>query len=92
MTFFREDPRRREIPRRLLREIAKGAKRLENQIRQIEHDTAIKYPPIIVLPCALYDVDNRMVIDALVTRGQRGENIFLEVVEDALRGSPGSRR
>jgi len=79
MTFFREDARRRAIPELLLRKIVKGASRLKNQIKQLEQDTAIKYPPTIVLPCALYDVDSHMVIDAFVTRGQRGHNIFLEV-------------
>lgn len=79
MTFLREDLRRQQIPRSLLREIAEGAERLDEQIGRIERDTMIKYPPTIVLPCAFYDVDNHMVIDALVTRGQRGHNIFLEV-------------
>jgi len=79
MAYFRRDPRRHEIPALLIERIGKGVKRLGDQIRQIGQDTAIKYPPTIVLPCALYDVDNRMVIDALVTRGQRGDNIFLEV-------------
>jgi hypothetical protein len=79
VAFFRRDPRRHEIPALLIERIGKGAKQLENQIKRVERDTAIRYPPAIVLPCALYDVDNHMVIDALPTRGQRGENIFLEV-------------
>jgi hypothetical protein len=79
MTFFRQDPRRREIPKPLLEEIAKGANRLDEQIGRIEQDTMIKYPPAIVLPCALYDVDNHMVIDADFALGHRDENIFLQV-------------
>jgi hypothetical protein len=79
MAYFRRDLRRHEIPALLMEKISKGAKRLENQIKRVEQDTAIRYPPTIILPYALYDADNRMVIDALVTRGQRGHNIFLEV-------------
>jgi len=79
MAFFRRDPRRHEIPAPLMERIGKGAKRLEEQIGQIERDTMIKYPPTVVLPCALFDIDNRIVVDAHVTIGQKGKIIFLQV-------------
>jgi len=79
MMFFRKDPRRREIPRRLQERIGKGAKLLENQISKIEQNSAIRYPPTVVLPCALYDVDIRMVVDAAPELVRRGKNAFLQV-------------
>lgn len=79
MAFFRRDPRRHEIPALMIERIGKGVKRLEEQIGQIERDTMIKYPPTVVLPCALFDIDNRIVVDAHVTIGQKGKIIFLRV-------------
>jgi hypothetical protein len=79
MAFFRRDPRRHEIPALLIERIGKGAKRLEDQIKRVEQETAIRYPPTIVLPCALFDIDNRIVVDAHVTIGQKGKIIFLQV-------------
>jgi len=79
MAFFKRDPRRHEIPAPLTRRIDEGAKRLEDQIKRVEQDAAIRYPPTIVLPCALFDIDNRIVVDAHVTIGQKGKFIFLQV-------------
>jgi len=79
MTFFRKDPRRRVISKLLVERIGKGAKLLENQITKVQQNSGIKYPPTVVLPCAIYEVDIRMVIDAAPQLARRDNNIFLEV-------------
>lgn len=80
MTFLRKDSRRREIPAPLEQRIGTGANLLRDQIKRVEQDTTIRYPPTIVRPYALFDIDNRIVVDAHVTLGQKGKFIFLEVV------------
>jgi hypothetical protein len=78
-TLLTKDLRRRQIPAPLIERVRKGTRRLEDQIKRVERDTAIRYPPTIVLPCALFDIDNRIVVDAHVTIGQKGKIIFLQV-------------
>ena len=80
MTFFRKDRRLHKIPAPLKHRIGIGASLLKDQIKRVERDTTIRYPPTIVRPCALFDIDNRIVVDAHVTIGQKGTLIFLEVV------------
>jgi hypothetical protein len=79
MTFFRKDPRRRVIPKVLVERIGKGAKLLKDQIAKVQQNSGIKYPPTVILPCAIYEVDIRMVIDAAPQLVRRDNNIFLEV-------------
>jgi len=79
MTFFRKDPRRRVIPKALVERIGKGSKLLKDQIAKVQQNSGIKYPPTVVLPCAIYEVDSRMVIDAAPRLVRRGSIVFLEV-------------